>query len=319
FGPTRVLNSVAGLEAAARPAEEIAADPTGDSGVGASGPAGEEGFLIGIDPSTYFQLVDIGNVVPSQDAIVDGTVSVQDTVAEDNGWEIGDTVRLWSPEVGEREYRLATTYDQPFGPPGNAQYVVTSATFDEISNTQFRVVNTLYAKSVPGTDLATVQKAIEEVVTPVAPVASVNDVGSFIDERTEQLEAFLNIIYVLLLLAVIVAVFGISITMSMSVYERTRELGLLRAIGMERRQVRQAVRWEAAVISLFGTMLGLAMGVLLAMAFVSGFSDRGVGTTLPWATLSVIVVGGALAGLIAARRPAKRAAELDILDAIAAV
>ena len=96
--------------------------------------------------------------------------------------------------------------------------------------------------------------------------------------------------------------------MSLSVYERTRELGLLRAVGMERSQMRSSVRWEAAVISLFGTSLGLVVGLGLALAFVQGFADQGIRLDLPWLTLVVIAVGGAIAGLLAAILPARRAA-----------
>jgi putative ABC transport system permease protein len=320
FGTGCSLDSAKGKEIAATPT--VGPDNNSDTcrAGNSAAPPGESIFLVGIDPATFFQLIDVGNVKPSKNALGDDEIAVQDTVLTKNHWTIGQKVRMWFSQVGSQEFRIASTYDKPFGPGGgNDQYVVNLPTFDRVSNAAFQLTNSIYVSVDPGQSVTSVQHQIEKVVKPVAPAAEVQNISSFVRDQTKQLEGFLNIIYVLLFLAIIVAVFGISITMSLSIYERTRELGLLRAIGMGRGQMRTSVRWEAAVISMFGTLLGLGTGVALSIALVYGFSDQGIVLDLPWVTIVVIAIGGAIAGLLAARRPAKRAAGLDILDAIAAV
>jgi putative ABC transport system permease protein len=320
FGTGCSLDSTKGKAAATTPPSPTDTNSTTcRAGTDAVARGGETIFLVGVDPATFFKLIDVGTVKPSQDTLGDNGIAVQDTVLQQNNWHIGQKVRMWFGQVGQQDFTVDATYSKPFGGGGSDQYVVNLPTFDRVSNPVFLLTNSMYIKVAPGSDVGQVQREIEKVVQPIAPAAQVQNISTFVRDQTKQLQGFLNIIYVLLLLAVIVAVFGISITMSLSVYERTRELGLLRAIGMERRQMRTSVRWEAAVISLFGTMLGLATGVLLSIALVYGFRNDGISLDLPWVIIIVIAIGGAIAGLLAARRPAKRAAGLDILDAIATV
>jgi putative ABC transport system permease protein len=121
----------------------------------------------------------------------------------------------------------------------------------------------------------------------------------------------------LLALAVIIAALGIANTIALSVLERTRELGLLRAVGMRRRQVRAAVRWEAVIISLFGTVLGLAFGLLGGWGIVRALRDEGFGVfAIPYAWMVFLAVLAGIVGLVAALIPAWRASRMDVLDAI---
>lgn len=144
-----------------------------------------------------------------------------------------------------------------------------------------------------------------------------SDVRTYIEEQVASFNTLLAMVYVLLLLAILIAVFGIGNTISLSILERTRELGLLRAVGMGRRQMRVAIRWESAIIAVFGTILGIVIGVVLAIAFVIAFNEETISPVLPWGQLAVILVGGLLAGIVAAVRPARRAARMDVLTAIA--
>jgi putative ABC transport system permease protein len=122
----------------------------------------------------------------------------------------------------------------------------------------------------------------------------------------------------LLFMAIIIAVFGIGVTLALSIFERTREIGLLRAVGMSRSQVRTTVRWESVIIALFGTLLGLIIGVFFGWALVKALASQGLNKlSLPPVRLIVLVVLGALVGTFAAWWPARRAAKLDILQAIA--
>jgi putative ABC transport system permease protein len=130
----------------------------------------------------------------------------------------------------------------------------------------------------------------------------------------------LNLIYVMLALAIFIALMGIANTLSLSVYERTRELGLLRAVGETRRQVRSMVRWESVIVAVFGTLGGLGLGLFLGWALVEAASAAEDGLavfSVPVVRLLVVLVVGGLAGALAGIRPARRAARLDVLDAIA--
>ena len=132
-----------------------------------------------------------------------------------------------------------------------------------------------------------------------------------------NLKTILNLIYALLALAVFIALLGIANTLALSIFERTRELGLLRAVGMTRRQLRATVRWEAMIIALLGTTLGLTIGTGFGWAIVRALSDEGLGQfTIPFGQLAVITVIAAGAGVAAAVLPARRAARLDVLGAI---
>jgi putative ABC transport system permease protein len=127
-----------------------------------------------------------------------------------------------------------------------------------------------------------------------------------------------NLVYGLLALAVVIAIFGITNTLSLSVYERTRELGLLRAVGAFQSQVRSAVRWESIVTALLGTAQGIVIGVLLGYAVIVSLRSEGtLRFTLPITTLLAVVVLAIGAGVVAAIRPARRAAKLNILRALA--
>jgi putative ABC transport system permease protein len=119
-------------------------------------------------------------------------------------------------------------------------------------------------------------------------------------------------------LAVVIALLGIANTLALSIFERTREIGLLRAVGMGRSQLRSAVRWESIIIAVFGATLGLAIGTFFGWAVVRAMADEGIDTlSVPIDSLLVVTVIAALAGAMAAVMPARRAAKLDVLTALA--
>ena len=161
------------------------------------------------------------------------------------------------------------------------------------------------------------REAIDEVASGFAN-AEVQDIEEFKQAQTDQINQFVSIIYALLMLAVVIALFGIGNTLALSIIERTRELGLLRAVGMTRRQLRTTVRWEAILTSIFGTLLGLAIGLFFGWAIVEALKDEGLKAfVVPVGQLIVIVIIAALAGVLAAILPAWRASKLNILNAIA--
>lgn len=136
------------------------------------------------------------------------------------------------------------------------------------------------------------------------------------EETLKQINQMLNLLYGLLALSVLISLFGIVNTLGLSVYERTREIGLLRAIGASRRQIRSSVRYESVITSVIGSLLGVGVGVGFAWLVVTRFAGNGIVFSVPGAQLVVFVVVGAFAGVLAALLPARRAARIDILDAI---
>ena len=150
------------------------------------------------------------------------------------------------------------------------------------------------------------------------PTVEVLDQTAFIADTAGDIDVVLSIINVLLALSVLIAVLGIVNTLALSVLERTRELGLLRAVGLGRRQVRRMVTVEAVIVSVFGALLGIAVGSVFGIALQRALAEQGV-TELrfPVGRLVLFVVVAALAGVVAALLPARRAARLDVLQAIA--
>jgi putative ABC transport system permease protein len=170
-------------------------------------------------------------------------------------------------------------------------------------------------KLPPGMSIADGRRELERVLEPF-PSVNVQDQEEFRETQESQIDQFLNLVYVLLALAVVIALIGIANALALSIFERTHELGLLRAVGMTRRQLRGMVRYEAVIIAVFGTLLGLVLGVAFGIAMVQALSSEGIILGIPVDQLVVFVILAGLAGLLAGVWPARRAAHLDVLDAI---
>ena len=150
-----------------------------------------------------------------------------------------------------------------------------------------------------------------------SPGAKVLDQTEYKADQTKFIDQLLGLIYAMLALAIVIALLGIGNTLALSVLERTRELGVMRAVGMTRRQLRSMVRWESVIIALQGALLGLVVGIFFGWALVRAMRDQGFNTLqLPVFSLVIIVVLAAVAGVLAAVFPARRAAKLDVLRAI---
>jgi putative ABC transport system permease protein len=176
----------------------------------------------------------------------------------------------------------------------------------------------VFVNAAPDADLATVRSDLQEVVADL-PTVTVKDPQGFADEQKEQINQFLYLIYALLGLSVIIAVLGVINTLALSVIERTREVGLLRAIGVSRRQLRTVIRLESIVIAVFGALLGIALGVAFGVGLMIALEDQGLTEiVVPWLSLLLFVLAAALVGVVAAVVPARRAARLDVLRAITA-
>jgi putative ABC transport system permease protein len=147
----------------------------------------------------------------------------------------------------------------------------------------------------------------------------VQDRAQYIDAQAKGVSTLLTLVYVMLVLAIVIALMGIANTTSLSVHERTRELGLLRAVGQTRSQVRAMVRWESVITAVLGTVGGLALGVFLGWVLVDAAAAQGIGSfAAPAGQLVIVLLVGALAGLLAGLRPARQAARMPTIRAITA-
>jgi putative ABC transport system permease protein len=161
-----------------------------------------------------------------------------------------------------------------------------------------------------------VQPAVDRMLAADFPQARSRTAAQFKQDQANQIDRLLALIYVLLALSVIVSLFGIVNTLILSIYERTRELGMMRAIGTSRRQVRQMIRYESVITALIGGVLGIVVGVIGAIVLFLALSGSGFVLSIPIGTLAILLVVSALAGVIAAQAPARRAAKLDFLRAL---
>lgn len=168
----------------------------------------------------------------------------------------------------------------------------------------------------PGTDPEALQAAVAERVEPEFPIVNVESNAEFKETFEEQIDQILALLYALLGISLIISLFGIVNALVLAIYERTREIGMLRAIGTTRRQMRAIVRYESVITAVIGGVLGIAIGVLFAWVLTRGLEDEGIEFSLPVATLVIFLVLAILAGVLAAVLPARRAARLNPLEAL---
>jgi putative ABC transport system permease protein len=168
-----------------------------------------------------------------------------------------------------------------------------------------------------GADLETVLADIDGIVSQT-PELAVEDREGFIGSIAEQITFIVNFISIMLLLSIIIALIGVANTLSLSISERVRELGLLRAVGMDRTQLKRSIRWEAVIMSVLGTAIGITLAIVIGRSMMKALEPSGLTAfQVPVMSLFLLLVGGALVGTIAAIFPARRAARFPVLDAIA--
>lgn len=242
-----------------------------------------------------------------------GEIVASDKVAESNGWQVGEEISVQLPRVDAKPYRLVGTYvdnEVMTGVAGVISWSDAQAGFTVIGAAE------AYVQVKPGADVAAAKRDIDEILTD-SPEHNVLTREEYVGQATQFFDLALKIVQVLLIVAMIIAVLGIINTLFLSVFERTRELGLLRAIGLPRTRVIGMITVESVVLSVFGALLGVGVGAGLGTAVVRALKDQGfTELTLPWALMAQYLIIGALVGVVAAILPAIWAARLNVLNAI---
>jgi putative ABC transport system permease protein len=266
--------------------------------------------LVGVDPSTIAELLDLGVEEGSIDALANGGIALQTDVAADRGLALGDHLEVVSSRGTGHDLEVVATFASA-----------------ELLGTGYVVAVDTLADVAPGGggdvvlmanasgDVGSARQVVEAAVASV-PTATVNDQAEFRQAQEDQISQVLGLMVALLALAIIIALIGIANTLILAVYERTREIGLLRAVGMDRPQTRRMVLWEASIVALFGGALGVAVGTFLGWALVTALGNGVERMILPAGQLTIYLVVAVIAGVVAAVLPAWRAARLDVLEAV---
>jgi len=265
-----------------------------------------------VDPVAFDKLVD-----PD---LQDGTVAdlgldellLHVDPASDLGATVGSTVAVTFPNGVEQTLTVAGIFaNATFG-----NWLIGLDTLAEVSDAPARDFFVI-AKLADGVDAATGDAAVQAAMEPF-PQVTVQNNAEFLDSQEAQINQLLIIITLLLAFAIMIAVLGISITLALGVFERTREIGLLRAVGMNRRQTRRSVRWEAVIVSIFGAVVGIVVGTFLGVVLSLAVPDDVISKLAFNPTIIVaILVGAVVAGLVAALYPSYKASNMNILESIA--
>jgi putative ABC transport system permease protein len=271
----------------------------------------------GLDPATASQVLDIdfqGDT--SEQTLRDLSPSetiVDESFADSNDLEVGDTIQALGQTGNRPTFRIVGEFKDSADLLGSLIVPQVAMARD------FAVTQDTYGfvKLTPGADAAAVQDRIDTLLTQQFPTAEVLNQQELKQNQEDQINPLLGLVYALLSLAIIVSLFGIANTLALSIYERTRELGMLRAVGMSRRQVRRVIRYESVITALIGAVLGMVLGLIFAALMSVPLEDQGFVLSYPVGQLVFILVIAALAGVLAAIAPARRASRLDVLQALA--
>ncbi|MBD3783274.1 MAG: FtsX-like permease family protein [Micrococcales bacterium] len=273
---------------------------------------GDREFAAGVDPAGVTRIAK--PVVPTGSLAALGTdgVALSTTYARDHRLTVGSPVTL---DFAGEDFpaKVVATYE----PDAVLQADVTLslAGFDALGVPS--TDRTTYVVARPGADRAALRAGLDAAVRDL-PTVTVADQAQYAAEQRQPIDRLLFIVYALLGLAVVIAVLGIVNTLALSVVERVREIGLLRAVGLGRRQLRTMLRLESVAIAVLGAVLGVVLGLAFALALQRSLADQGIDVlAVPWLQLVGFVAVAALVGVLAALWPGRRAARVDVLRAIA--
>jgi len=299
-------------------AGDVAAIPEVDLAVGVGRGAvqidGDTKEVAVSDLDALDQVLDVDVTGGSLAEVGDRGLAVSKGSADGNGWAVGDRLAVTFADGATEELTIGAIYD---GADMLGGYLLPRSVWTPHAVQD--VDSLVLVRKAPDVTVAAAEAAVTDVAAGYG-APEVADREEFAANTAGNVDVMLTIIYALLALAIVIALMGIANTLSLSIHERTRELGLLRAVGQTRRQVRAMVRGESVLIAVFGAVGGIALGVFLGWAMVQVLgAGNGVMEVfaLPTARLAIVLVVGALAGVVAGLRPARRASRMDVLAAIA--
>ncbi|SDF40743.1 putative ABC transport system permease protein [Blastococcus fimeti] len=273
---------------------------------------GQTALLTAVDPDSLDRSIELSLVEGSNDGLSGDGLLVDESTAESRGWAVGDTVEVLTLDNRQLELEVGGVFESNQVVGGSVVSLDSLSAFGGVTLDRF-----LFVDLADGVAPADVRPQLEEV-TDAYPVVDLKDRGEFSDEQKSSVDQLLLLINAMLVLSVLIAALGIVNTLAMSVIERTREIGLLRAVGLGRAQLRRMVRLEAVIISVYGAVLGLVLGTLFGVALSRSLADQGITElAVPYPRMLVFLLVAALIGVLAAVFPARRAAKLQVLDAIA--
>ncbi len=289
-------------------------DTISASGWGQARFNGTDSSYSSVDPATATAGLNLRLSSGSVSNLGTAGVVVAQKAATSHGWKVGTVIHSEFAETGKHDLRVVGIYDSKGWISDD--YIISIAAQTAAAGRQ--LITSGLVTLEDGADKPTVQRAISDALAG-HPDAKVLDQSGFEKEASGFIDQLLSFVTVMLLLAVLIALLGIVNTLVLSVFERTRELGLLRAVGMTRAQVRAMVRWESVVISLIGALAGAALGIGLGLALSQALADQGIKSiSVPGLQVTLYVVLAAVAGVLAAVGPARSAAKVDVLKAVVA-
>ncbi len=283
-----------------------------------SGPIDVDGLknvASSVTPGTFPEVIDPRVESGSMDALDKGEAMVHEGLAESNGWHVGDTVTLTVPSLPNEPARKIRIGAIVSAPVMMGLVVMPQTVFDDMLPESMRSVVTVLVTSENG-DAAQLREGLTAAVKPYY-VVSVLDKEEFTSSLSDQVNQMLVAFYALLGLSIVIAVLGIVNTLALSIMERTREIGLLRAVGLGRLQLSGTIVIESVLIAVFGAVAGLAIGLGLAATLPTIFADDGLSSlVVPWPSLVVMLLLAAVVGVLAALWPAIRASRMPVLEAV---
>ncbi|MGV0353021.1 ABC transporter permease [Corynebacterium confusum] len=276
------------------------------------GPRFQQSMVMDTNPENLFQLdVAEGNVNFEAEP---GFIATTDYAAE-HGWQVGQTYPMTKAGgIGEAaDAKLIGTFEPNQMIQG---FAINQALVEELVPRDALTTQMVGVNAAEGTDLEELRSNLEEAVKDLV-VVQVATGEEYASESAGAIDQMLSILYALLALAVVIAVLGIVNTLTLGVIERRQEIGMLRAVGTQRRQIRTMITLEAVQIAIFGAVMGILIGLGLGWSFIQVMSDQGLDeATVPWGQLAIMLVGSGVVGVIAALWPAGRAAKTPPLEAI---
>jgi putative ABC transport system permease protein len=272
--------------------------------------------VTGVDPALIGDVFNVDWVDGSAAtlrALGPGEVLLAKRWSEDHNLGVGDTLRLTTPTGARISVRAIGVYDD------RANLLGSLSLPNDVLARSFNVRDDafLMASTAPGADVDAVRELADRVLSAAFPSMEVLTEQEFVDQQEGQVNQLLYLIYVLLALALVISLFGIVNTLYLAIHERTRELGMLRAIGTSRKQVKRMVRYEAVITALIGGVLGIVLGAIFAVLVTIPLKSEGYAISIPVVPLLALFLLAALFGVVAAIWPARQGAKLDVLNALA--